>query len=103
MERTNARYLESLPEPVQRVSVDVSFISLDLILPRAYGWLADGGQAVVLIKPQFEAGADRVGKGGVVRDAGDASGRDRACSHGRNRLRLAGAGRDALAAGGAGR
>ncbi|MHB1318319.1 MAG: TlyA family RNA methyltransferase [Anaerolineae bacterium] len=68
MERTNARYLESLPEPVQRVSVDVSFISLDLILPRAYGWLSDGGEAVVLIKPQFEAGADRVGKGGVVRD-----------------------------------
>jgi 23S rRNA (cytidine1920-2'-O)/16S rRNA (cytidine1409-2'-O)-methyltransferase len=68
MERTNARYLETLPEQVQRISVDVSFISLDLILPRAHGWLADGGQAVVLIKPQFEAGAERVGKGGVVRD-----------------------------------
>lgn len=68
MERTNARYLETLPELVHRVSVDVSFISLDLILPRAYGWLVEGGQAVVLIKPQFEAGADRVGKGGVVRD-----------------------------------
>jgi 23S rRNA (cytidine1920-2'-O)/16S rRNA (cytidine1409-2'-O)-methyltransferase len=69
MERTNARHLAALPEPVQRVSVDVSFISLDLILPRAFVWLAEGGQAVVLIKPQFEAGADRVGKGGVVRDA----------------------------------
>ncbi len=68
MERTNARYLEELPEPIDRVSVDVSFISLDLILPRALAWLVDGGQAVALIKPQFEAGADRVGKGGVVRD-----------------------------------
>jgi len=70
MERTNARYLEALPEPVQRVSVDVSFISLDLILPRAFGWLETGGQAVALIKPQFEAGADKVGKGGVVRERG---------------------------------
>ena len=69
MERTNARYLERLPEAVDRVSIDVSFISLDLILPRAYAWLAEGGQVVALIKPQFEAGADRVGKGGVVRDA----------------------------------
>lgn len=68
MERTNARYLQELPEPIDRVSVDVSFISLDLILPRALAWLIDGGQAVALIKPQFEAGADRVGKGGVVRD-----------------------------------
>jgi 23S rRNA (cytidine1920-2'-O)/16S rRNA (cytidine1409-2'-O)-methyltransferase len=70
MERTNARYLQALPEPVQRVSMDVSFISLDLILPRTHGWLADGGQAVALVKPQFEAGANRVGRGGVVRDPG---------------------------------
>jgi 23S rRNA (cytidine1920-2'-O)/16S rRNA (cytidine1409-2'-O)-methyltransferase len=68
MERTNARHLASLPEPVELASIDVSFISLDLILPRVYAWLVDGGQAVALVKPQFEAGADRVGKGGVVRD-----------------------------------
>lgn len=68
MERTNARHLESLPEPVHLASVDVSFISLSLILPRMYNWLVDGGQAVALVKPQFEAGVERVGKGGVVRD-----------------------------------
>ena len=68
MERTNARYLEALPEPVQLASVDVSFISLSLILPRIYAWLEEEGQAVALIKPQFEAGAERVGKGGVVKD-----------------------------------
>ncbi len=67
MERTNARHLETLPEPIDLASVDVSFISLSLILPRMYNWLADGGQAVALIKPQFEAGAEKVGKGGVVR------------------------------------
>jgi 23S rRNA (cytidine1920-2'-O)/16S rRNA (cytidine1409-2'-O)-methyltransferase len=67
MERTNARHLEALPEPVQLASVDVSFISLALILPRIYSWLEEGGQAVALIKPQFEAGAEHVGKGGVVR------------------------------------
>ncbi len=73
MERTNARYLERLPEPVSLVTADVSFISLRLILPRAVGWLASGprgepGQVVALIKPQFEAGRREVGKGGVVRD-----------------------------------
>ncbi len=68
MERTNARHLEALPELVQRISIDVSFISLDLILPRALNWLAHRGEAVALIKPQFEAGADRVGRCGVVRD-----------------------------------
>ncbi len=69
MERTNARYLETLPEPIEFASVDVSFISLDLILPKVQKWLISGGQAVALIKPQFEAGADKVGKGGVVREA----------------------------------
>ncbi|HIE38807.1 MAG TPA: TlyA family RNA methyltransferase [Anaerolineales bacterium] len=68
MERTNARYLERLPEPVDLVTVDVSFISLGLILPRAVDWLRPGGQVVALIKPQFEAGRRQVGKGGVVRD-----------------------------------
>ncbi|NLX42896.1 MAG: TlyA family RNA methyltransferase [Chloroflexi bacterium] len=66
MDRTNARYLNSLPEEVDRISVDVSFISLGLILPRARGWLRPGGQAVALVKPQFEASAELVGKGGVV-------------------------------------
>jgi 23S rRNA (cytidine1920-2'-O)/16S rRNA (cytidine1409-2'-O)-methyltransferase len=76
MERTNARYLESLPEPVGLVTADVSFISLRLILPVAVRWLPSpgplggGGEGVVvaLIKPQFEAGRREVGKGGVVRD-----------------------------------
>ncbi len=69
MERTNARYLERLPEPVDLVTMDVSFISLELILPRVVGWLGPGGEVVALIKPQFEAGRREVGKGGVVRDA----------------------------------
>jgi 23S rRNA (cytidine1920-2'-O)/16S rRNA (cytidine1409-2'-O)-methyltransferase len=69
MERTNARYLKSLPEPVDLVSVDVSFISLALILLRAVGWLSPSGDVVALIKPQFEAGPQHVEKGGVVRDS----------------------------------
>ena len=68
MERTNARYLESLAEQVHLVTIDVSFISLRLILPQARRWLVEGGQVVALIKPQFEAGRGQVGKGGVVRD-----------------------------------
>lgn len=68
MERVNARYLETLPEPVQIVVIDVSFISLDLMFPVVSRILADGGHCVPLIKPQFEAGRDDVGKGGVVRD-----------------------------------
>ncbi len=68
MERTNARYLEGLPEPVQLVTIDASFISLKLLLPVARRLLAPGGQIIALIKPQFEAGRDQVGKGGVVRD-----------------------------------
>jgi 23S rRNA (cytidine1920-2'-O)/16S rRNA (cytidine1409-2'-O)-methyltransferase len=68
MERTNARYLESLPEPVDMVTVDASFISLGLILPASVRWLLPDGQILALIKPQFEAGRHQVGKGGVVRD-----------------------------------
>ncbi len=68
MERTNARHLEELPERVDLVTIDVSFISLELILPQAVRWLRTGGQIVALVKPQFEAGRREVGKGGVVRD-----------------------------------
>ncbi len=68
MERTNARYLESLPDPIDIVSIDVSFISLNLILPVAASLLRPAGTCVPLIKPQFEAGRKDVGKGGVVRD-----------------------------------
>lgn len=68
MERTNARHITALEEPVGLVVVDASFISLRLLLPVIRGWLADGADLIVLIKPQFEAGKGQVGKGGVVRD-----------------------------------
>jgi 23S rRNA (cytidine1920-2'-O)/16S rRNA (cytidine1409-2'-O)-methyltransferase len=68
MERINARYIEDLPEPIDIVVIDVSFISLDKILPAAKAVLRPGGRCVPLIKPQFEAGKKDVGKGGVVRD-----------------------------------
>lgn len=68
LERTNARYLEALAEPVDLVVVDVSFISLKLVLPAARSWLGASGHIIALIKPQFEAGREQVGKGGVVRD-----------------------------------
>lgn len=70
MEKTNARYLdhEQIPEPIDFFSVDVSFISLSRILPPAFELLKEEGQAVCLIKPQFEAGREKVGKKGVVRD-----------------------------------
>ena len=70
LERTNARYLsrEQVPEPLDFASVDVSFISLKLILPPLSALLRDRGHVVCLIKPQFEAGREKVGKKGVVRD-----------------------------------
>ena len=70
LERTNARYLtrEQVPEEIGFFSVDVSFISLTLILPAVRPLLAEHGQAVCLSKPQFEAGREKVGKKGVVRD-----------------------------------
>lgn len=68
MERTNARYLERLPELVGIVTLDVSFISLELILPAVVGWLEPRGQVVALIKPQFEAQRQQVEPGGVVRN-----------------------------------
>lgn len=68
MERTNARYVEALPEPVDIVVIDVSFISLGLMFPAVKNVLRSGGVCVPLIKPQFEAGQENVGARGVVRD-----------------------------------
>jgi len=75
-EGVNVRYLEALSEPVQFAVIDVSFIGLELILPRVFGWLKasapfsgeSAGSVVALIKPQFEAGRAKVGRGGIVRD-----------------------------------
>lgn len=71
MERTNIRYVtpEQIGEPIDFASIDVSFISLRLVLPVAMRLLAADGEAVALIKPQFEAGREQVGKKGVVRDS----------------------------------
>ena len=70
MERTNIRYVtpEDIGEELDFASIDVSFISLRLVLPVAYTLLCDRGTVVALIKPQFEAGRGQVGKKGVVRD-----------------------------------
>ena len=70
LERTNARYLdhEQIPDELDFASIDVSFISLKLIFPALYGLLRQGGEIACLIKPQFEAGREKVGKKGVVRD-----------------------------------
>ncbi|MCR4673274.1 MAG: TlyA family RNA methyltransferase [Lachnospiraceae bacterium] len=70
LEKTNFRYItrEQVPDDIDFASCDVSFISLKLILPAAYGLLKSGGAMVCLIKPQFEAGREKVGKKGVVRD-----------------------------------
>lgn len=70
LERTNARYLtrEQIPEALDFASIDVSFISLKLILPALRGLMKESGQVAALIKPQFEAGKEKVGKKGVVRD-----------------------------------
>ena len=69
MEETNARYLEKLPKAVDLVTVDASFISLKTLLPAVKGWLTENGHLIALIKPQFEAGKQEVGKGkGVIRD-----------------------------------
>ena len=102
LERTNARYLEreALPEePIELVTVDCSFISVTLLLPRLLE-LAPGAPMLVLVKPQFEVGREQVGKGGVVRDDGlraQAVERVRACAlglglreRGRAESRLAG-------------
>ena len=68
LERTNARHLAALPEPIDIATIDVAFISLRLIFPVVRAWLRDGGEVLALVKPQFEAGRGSVGSGGVVRD-----------------------------------
>jgi 23S rRNA (cytidine1920-2'-O)/16S rRNA (cytidine1409-2'-O)-methyltransferase len=68
MERTNLRELASLPEPIDLATLDLSFISLGLVLPAVRRLVRAGGRVVALVKPQFEAGRDAVPRGGVVRD-----------------------------------
>ena len=70
MERTNARFIESLPEPIQIAAIDASFISLKVLLPVVKNWLTETkGSIVALIKPQFEAGQKAAGRGkGVILD-----------------------------------
>ncbi len=67
MERTNLRTLTELPEPIDLVTLDLSFISLRLVLPAVRNLLTDAGRIVALVKPQFEAGKEDVPRGGVVR------------------------------------
>ncbi|MGH2378488.1 MAG: TlyA family RNA methyltransferase [Candidatus Limnocylindria bacterium] len=69
MEGVNAREGFDLPEPVDLIVADLSFISVRTAVPPSFRHLRDGGDAVVLVKPQFEAGREAVGKGGIVRDA----------------------------------
>lgn len=68
MERTNIRNVEKLPDILDFASIDVAFISLDKVLPVAFNLLSDTGEIAALIKPQFEAGRENVGKKGVVKD-----------------------------------
>ena len=68
MERVNARHRFELPETVDVATVDVSFISLRMVLPRVAEQVKPGGHIVALVKPQFEAEREQVGRGGVVRD-----------------------------------
>lgn len=70
MEKTNARFItaEDIPDPIDLVVCDASFISLKTVLPAALSLVKLGGAVAALIKPQFEVGKGRVGKGGVVRD-----------------------------------
>jgi 23S rRNA (cytidine1920-2'-O)/16S rRNA (cytidine1409-2'-O)-methyltransferase len=68
MDRTNLRTLVSLPEPIQLATLDLSFISLALVLPTVRRLLEPDGRLIALVKPQFEAGREAVPRGGVVRD-----------------------------------
>lgn len=70
LDRCNIRYLEpsAIPEPVELAVIDVSFISLTLVLPAVIKFLADQATLVALVKPQFEVGKGQVGRGGIVRD-----------------------------------
>ena len=88
-ERTNARYLrpEQVGEPVDIIAVDVSFISATLLFPALLPLLAANGDLIVLVKPQFEAGREAVGKGGIVRDP---AARDAAIARVRQALEAAG-------------
>jgi 23S rRNA (cytidine1920-2'-O)/16S rRNA (cytidine1409-2'-O)-methyltransferase len=72
MERTNVRYLEreAIAEPIDLIVIDVSFISLTLVLPVVISYLTPAGSIITLIKPQFEVGKGLVGRGGIVRDDG---------------------------------
>jgi 23S rRNA (cytidine1920-2'-O)/16S rRNA (cytidine1409-2'-O)-methyltransferase len=68
MERTNARRIDSFPEPISLLVGDLSFISLTLVLPTIRRLVAPPGEAVLLVKPQFEVAASAIGKGGLVED-----------------------------------
>lgn len=70
IERSNIRYLqpERVPDPCSVVVIDVSFISLTIVIPAALRWAAPGAVLVALVKPQFEVGKAKIGKGGIVRD-----------------------------------
>ncbi|TKJ29553.1 MAG: TlyA family rRNA (cytidine-2'-O)-methyltransferase [Chloroflexi bacterium B3_Chlor] len=68
LDRTNIRYLEDLADPVDLATIDVAFISLRLVLPRVVNLLQSEGEVVALVKPQFEAAREQVGRGGVVKD-----------------------------------
>jgi 23S rRNA (cytidine1920-2'-O)/16S rRNA (cytidine1409-2'-O)-methyltransferase len=70
LERTNIRYIDRsrISEPIDLAVIDVSFISLTLVLPNVIALMRDGGRAVALVKPQFEVGKGHVGRGGIVRD-----------------------------------
>lgn len=72
IERTNIRHMaaDRLPEPVDLITIDASFISLRIVVPAALAFLKPGGHILALIKPQFEVGKGKVGKGGVVKNKG---------------------------------
>lgn len=71
IERTNIRHMppQAIPEPVDLITIDVSFISLKIVVPAVLDFMARDARILALIKPQFEVGKHQVGKGGVVRDA----------------------------------
>ena len=71
MEQTDIRKLENLRDKVDFVVVDVSFISLELVLPNIKRFLKNGGEVMVLVKPQFEVGKEKIGKGGIVKEEKD--------------------------------
>lgn len=68
IEKCNARYDYDLPDPIALVAIDVSFISLSLVIPPALKHLQSGGNLIALVKPQFEAPKEKVGRGGVIKD-----------------------------------